>query len=135
MSDSKQVGDLKAGSALADPSFLARLGAPPTEPSLLAKSEAPAPDDAPRKTTLVIERKTPRNHFRGIPPPLDFDIFALPATARLNEAEAAAALRRARSALEYWRKDKAHPLTWTRVAGRILYDLPPILEMLRGNSL
>lgn len=146
MIESKQVGDLKASTALAEPSFPAGLGAPapdaPPATTPLNESEAAAArrapksylENAPRKK-LVIERKSPRTRFRGVPPPLTFDIYALPDTTRLDETEAAAALRRAKSCLENWRKDPKHPLTWKLVAGRILYDLPPIRALLNGNSL
>lgn len=122
MDESKRAGDLKASAALADPSFPA-----------VGEACSPGPG-APRKK-LVIERKSPRTRFRGMPPPLTFDIYALPDTTRLDETEAAAALRRSKSCLENWRKDPKHPLTWKLVAGRILYDLPPIRALLNGNSL
>jgi hypothetical protein len=65
-----------------------------------------------------IVRKKPRKRFRGTPPPLTFDLDALPANTLLSETEAAAACRRAKSTLEFWRKQKDHPLRWRRVGGR-----------------
>jgi hypothetical protein len=81
-----------------------------------------------------IVRKKPRRRFRGIPPPLIFDLDALPANTLLSETEAAAACRRAKSTLELWRKRKDHPLRWRRVAGRVLYELSSIRAFLRGSA-
>jgi hypothetical protein len=79
-----------------------------------------------------ILRKKPRKRFRGIPPPLTFDLDALPANTLLSETEAAAACRRAKSTLEVWRKQPDHPLRWRRVAGRVLYELSSIRAFLKG---
>jgi hypothetical protein len=81
---------------------------------------------------LQIVRRKPRKRFRGIPPPLTFDLDALPASTLLSETEAAAALRRAKSTLEVWRKQPDHPLRWRRVAGRVMYELPSIRALQKG---
>lgn len=59
-----------------------------------------------------IVRKKPRKRFRGTPPPLTFDLDALPPSTLLSETEVAAAVRRAKSTLEVWRKQKDHPMRW-----------------------
>jgi hypothetical protein len=94
---------------------------------------------APRRTQSCsrpslqrIIRKKPRQRFRGTPPPLTFDLDALPDSTLLNESETAAACRRAKSTLEVWRKQADHPLRWRRVAGRVLYELSAIRAFLMG---
>jgi hypothetical protein len=79
-----------------------------------------------------ILRKKPRKRFRGTPPPLTFDLDALPDSTLLNESETAAACRRAKSTLEVWRKQADHPLRWRRVGGRPLYELSSIRTFLKG---
>jgi hypothetical protein len=79
-----------------------------------------------------IVRKKPRKRFRGTPPPLTFDLDALPDSTLLNESETAAACRRAKSTLEVWRKQADHPLRWRRVGGRLLYELSSIRAFLKG---
>src|SRR5262245_24216091 len=79
-----------------------------------------------------IVRKKPRTRFRGTPPPLTFDLDTLPDSTLLNETETAAACRRAKSTLEVWRKQADHPLSWRRVAGRVLYELSSIRAFLKG---
>jgi hypothetical protein len=79
-----------------------------------------------------IVRKKPRKRFRGTPPPLTFDLDALPDSTLLNESETAAACRRAKSTLEVWRKQADHPLRWRRVGGRVLYELSSIRAFLEG---
>jgi hypothetical protein len=64
---------------------------------------------------------------------LTFDLDALPDSTRLSETETAAAVRRAKSTLEIWRKQADHPLKWRRVGGRILYELCSIRAFLRGE--
>jgi hypothetical protein len=81
-----------------------------------------------------IVRKKPRRRFRGMPPPLTFDIDALPDSTRLTETETAAAIRRPKSALGNWRTLPDHPLKWRRVGGRVLYELPSIREFLKGTK-
>jgi hypothetical protein len=81
-----------------------------------------------------ISRKKPRTRFRGTPPPLTFDLDALPDSAFLNQNETAAAVRRAKSTLEVWRKQPDHPLKWRRVGGRLLYELPSIRTFLKGEA-
>jgi hypothetical protein len=85
-----------------------------------------------RRPLPSIFRKKKRKRFRGIPPPLTFDLDALPANTLLTETEVAAACRRAKSTLEFWRKQPDHPLRWRRVAGRVLYELSSIRAFLKG---
>jgi hypothetical protein len=87
-----------------------------------------------RPSPQRIVRKKPRKRFRGTPPPLTFDLDALPANTLLSETEAAAACRRAKATLEVWRKHPDHPLRWRRVAGRILYELSSIRAFLKGAA-
>jgi hypothetical protein len=87
----------------------------------------------PLSKKLQITRKKPRpKRFRGVPPLLNVDLDAYPASTRLNETETAAAVRRAKSTLEVWRKQADHPLKWRRVAGRVLYELSSIRAFLKG---
>jgi hypothetical protein len=81
-----------------------------------------------------IVRKKPRERFRGTPPPLTFDLDALPDSTLLNDSETAAACRRSKSTLEVWRKQPDHPLKWRRVGGRVLYELPSIRAFLKGAA-
>jgi hypothetical protein len=86
-----------------------------------------------RSSLQKIVRKRPRQRFRGMPPPLPFDLDALPASTFLNESEAAAAVRRAKSTLEAWRTQPDNPLKWRRVGGRVLYQLASIRAFLKGE--
>jgi hypothetical protein len=81
-----------------------------------------------------IFRKKPRRRFRGTPPPLTFDIEALPDSTFLTETESAAALRRSKACLEGWRKHADHPLQWRRVNGRVLYKVTSIRALLKGDA-
>jgi hypothetical protein len=87
-----------------------------------------------RQPFQKIVRKKPRVRFRGVPPPLTFDLDKLPASTLLNDTEAAAACRRSKAALENWRRDPDHPLRWRRVSGRILYELASIRAFLKGTA-
>jgi hypothetical protein len=118
-------------------------GLPNSLPSTSSDADiapAGAPDSRrpkPRPSAANAEiprRKKPRDQFRGTPPPLTYDIDALPASTFLNETETAAAIRRNKSTLEYWRTQPNHPLRWRRIAGRILYELPAIREFLKGTK-
>jgi hypothetical protein len=93
----------------------------------------PAPSRS-RRLLHEIVRKKRRQRFRGIPPPLTFDLDVLPDSTVLTETEAAAALRRSKSALEGWRKLPDHPLKWRYVAGRVIYELSSIRELLKGGK-
>jgi len=79
-----------------------------------------------------IVRKKPRKRFRGVPPPLTFDLNVLPGNGLLTETETAAACRRAKSTLEVWRKQPDHHLRWRRVAGRVLYEISSVRAFLKG---
>ena len=99
--------------------------------SLLSGTAAVARE--PSRPSLKIQRKKPRcKRFRGMPPPLTFDLDELPESTLLNETETAAACRRAKSTLEVWRKQPDHPLRWRRVGGRVLYELASIRAFLKG---
>jgi hypothetical protein len=87
-----------------------------------------------RPSLQNIVRKKPRQRFRGMPPPLPYDIDALPDSTRLNETETAAVCRRAKSTLEVWRKQVDHPLKWRLVGGRVLYELVAIRAFLKGTQ-
>jgi hypothetical protein len=87
-----------------------------------------------RPSLRRIVRKKPRKRFRGIPPPLTFDLDALPGSTRLNDTETAAAVRRAKFTLAVWRKQPDHPLRWRRVGGRVLYELSSIRAFLKGAA-
>ena len=82
----------------------------------------------------MVHKKPRHKRFRGMPPPLTFDVDALPASTLLNETETAAACRRAKSTLELWRTQPDHPLRWRRVGGRILYELASIRAFLKGTQ-
>jgi hypothetical protein len=84
------------------------------------------------RTPLKIVRKKPRRRFRGVPPFLTVDIDKLPDSTLLTETEAAAILRRSKSALEGWRKDPDHPLKWQRVLGRVTYGLGVVRAVQKG---
>lgn len=80
-------------------------------------------------------RKSPKKRFRGTPPPSTIDIATLPDTAFLSEHETAAFLRRPKVSLEYWRRHVPnHPLKWRRIAGRILYEVSSLRELLKGGE-
>ena len=81
-----------------------------------------------------ILRKKPRKRFRGTPPPLTFDVEALPDSTFLTETEAAAVLRRSKACLESGRKHADHPLLWRRVNGRVLYEITSIRALLKGDA-
>lgn len=89
-------------------------------------------DIARRSRPPQIFRTKRRKRFRGTPPPLTFDLDALPANTLLSETETAAACRRAKATLEVWRKRPDHPLRWRRVGGRVLYELSSIRAFLKG---
>jgi hypothetical protein len=81
-----------------------------------------------------IVRKEPRRRFRGVPPHLNIDIDKLPDSTLLTETEAAAILRRSKSALENWRKDPNHPLRWQYVLGRVTYGLGSVRAVAKGTK-
>jgi hypothetical protein len=110
------------------------------EPDVARADAASKPDAAhpgglsytSRKPSHPIVRKTPRR-FRGVPPPLPFDLDQLPDSTLLTEPEVAAALRRSQAGLQNWRRFHDHPLRWRRVGGRILYELGSVREFLKGD--
>lgn len=120
MSEPEQAGDLKASTTLVDPSLPASGGGRSPEPGASGKK-------------LQIQRKKPRpKRFLGVPPPLTFDLDALPDSTRLSETETAAGVRRSKSCLENWRKNPDHPLKWRLVGGRVLYELSSIRAFLNS---
>lgn len=95
------------------------------------------PQDAAQanKPTEFGFRKSPKKRFRGTPPPSVIDLATLPATSFLSEHEVAAILRRPKVSLEYWRrKVPDHPLKWRRIAGRVLYEVASLRELLKGGD-
>jgi hypothetical protein len=115
---------------------LASDAAPPGQPPA-SHAGLPAqarPQGGAVAKTVFNFRKSPKKKFRGTPPPSTIDLSQLPNTTMLTEHEVAAILRRSKSVLEYWRKVKSHPLKWHRVAGRILYELPSVRELLKGGE-
>jgi hypothetical protein len=98
---------------------------------------APKLERKPLRPSLekLIRTKPRPKRFRGVPPPLAFDLDALPGGTWLTEAETAAAIRRSMSALENWRLQQPdHPLKWRKVGGRILYELSSIRAYLKGEK-
>jgi hypothetical protein len=91
-----------------------------------------APSYKSRKPLQKIARKKPRR-FRGVPPPLTFDIDALPDSTLITDPEVCAIIRRSSPSLQNWRKFPDHPLQWRRVGGRILYELGSVREFLKGD--
>jgi hypothetical protein len=98
------------------------------------KERGLAPSSRSRKDLRTVVRKKPRVRFRGTPPPLTFDIDALPDSTLLDVVETAAAVRRSTAALENWRLDPNHPLRWRKVSGRILYEVGSLREFLKGEK-
>jgi hypothetical protein len=87
-----------------------------------------------KEALAKLVRKKPRKRYRGVPPPLPFDIDALPDSTLLTEGEVAAVVRRSRTTLETWRRFSEHPLQWRRVAGRVLYEIGPVRKFLKGDT-
>jgi hypothetical protein len=66
-----------------------------------------------------------RNHhgFRGVPPPANFSLAALPDDALLTEVEVAAIGRWSTNTVAFWRRDPDHPLKWMTIhGGRVRYQ-------------
>lgn len=72
--------------------------------------------------------------YRGVPPPANFDIDKLPASANLTSMETAAVIRRTPGALQLWRRDPEHPLKWRLVDGRPLYRVDAVRAFLEGSG-
>jgi hypothetical protein len=62
-------------------------------------------------------KKSGRHGFRGVPPPPNFSLEALPADTQLKETEVAACCRVAISTVAGWRQDPNHPLEWDYLPG------------------
>jgi hypothetical protein len=73
--------------------------------SLLGSTRAPTPD------------RRDRHGDRSVPPPLAFDIYALPDSTLLTSRDVAAAGRWALSTVEKWRQRPGHPLQWLDLPG------------------
>ena len=109
------------------------------EPDVARADAASKPDAAhpgglsytSRKPSHPIVRKTPRR-FRGVPPPLPFDLDQLPDSTLLTGAEVCALGRFSSSSLDGWRRFPDHPLRWRLVGGRMLYELGSLREFLKG---
>jgi hypothetical protein len=70
------------------------------------------------------EQLRDRHGHRGLPPPAEFDIAALPDSALLNEREAGAILRISTNTLGSWRRQIDHPLKWTTLPnGLVRYQV------------
>jgi hypothetical protein len=65
--------------------------------------------------------KTARKRFRGLPPPADFDLHTLPATALLSAREVASVLRVAIGTVDSWRARPSHPLRFIWLQGYVRY--------------
>jgi hypothetical protein len=74
----------------------------------------------------------PRQRSRGTPPPLPFDLDALPASTKLKAPEVAAVCRRSLACVEKWRQQPDHPLRGENIGGRILYEIESVRAFLRG---
>jgi len=98
------------------------------------KERGLTPSRRSRKDLRSIVSKKPRQRFRGVPPFLTVDLDKLSDSTLLTETEAAAILRRSKSALENWRKDPDHPLQWRHVLGRILYVLGSVRAVQKGTK-
>ena len=77
--------------------------------------------------------KRDRHGERSVPPPLAFDLFALPDSTLITERDVAAAGRWAVSTVEKWRQKKPdHPLKWMCLPGGFVRttvgDLKKFLE-------
>ena len=86
---------------------------------------------SPDSRKVLHGAKRPRKN-RGMPPPVTFDIDALPGSSNLTALEAAAVIRRTPGALELWRRDSKHPLKWRYVDGRPLYRVDAVRDYLAG---
>lgn len=78
---------------------------------------------APKQDGLVNGTVKRRVRKTGTPPPVTFDLDALPASSWLTTEETAAVLRKAIITVALWRRNPAHPLRWRRVDGRPLYQV------------
>ena len=65
----------------------------------------------------MTNKKSDRHGFRGVPPPANFSLEALPADTKLKDADVAACLRVAISTVTGWRQNPNHPLKWEFLPG------------------
>jgi hypothetical protein len=73
---------------------------------------------------------------RSVPPPVNFDINALPDSALLSAREVAAILRAAVGTVDGWRTKPGHPLRFTWLQGHVRYSVKDLRAFiaLRGNK-
>jgi DNA-binding transcriptional regulator YdaS (Cro superfamily) len=66
------------------------------------------------RSTATNKPEQNRDHhgFRGVPPPADFSLTALPDDALLTEFEIASVLRVSTNTVSSWRRQLDHPLAW-----------------------
>jgi len=72
-----------------------------------------------KPTTQTADRDQVRDRhgFRGVPPPLEFDIYALPDSALLTPRDIAAHTRNAVATVQKWTRVPDHPLKWFNIPG------------------
>jgi hypothetical protein len=87
------------------------------------KRPAKSPPASKVKRVKAAAGSPKRSHrgFRGLPPPPEFDLDAMPAANLLTEYETAAATRLSTSTLAAWRKRPDHPLQWVKIGTRVRY--------------
>src|SRR5262245_19739025 len=61
-----------------------------------------------------------RHGDRGVPPPLEFDIYALPDSTLLTARDVAAHMRDAVATVQTWTRIPDHPLKWINIPGGFL---------------
>jgi hypothetical protein len=84
----------------------------------------------PRKAKL---RKA-RSRRAGVPPPVKFDLDALPDSAFLTSDEVAGIMRVSISTPRAWRQDKDHPLQWGYVNGKPSYTVRSMRKYIAHTS-
>src|SRR6516165_3354209 len=58
------------------------------------------------------DRGRERHGFRGVPPPADFSLAALPDDALLTEYQVGAFIQVSTNTIQSWRRQPDHPLEW-----------------------
>ena len=79
----------------------------------------------PKPPARSLAQPPDRHGFRGVPPPLGFDLSDLTDDTLLTELEVAALLRISTNTLALWRRPKKgrpqdHPLQWEVIGGRLV---------------
>jgi hypothetical protein len=107
------------------------------KPAPARKQEKRPAAPPPRKAITKAAKELPRDRhgFRGVPPPAEFDLYALPATSWLTEAETAAVTRLAISTLAAWRQRPNPPLKCMKVRDRrVRYQVGEVRQFLAGGE-